>query len=403
MIQNNECGSTATARERVVANDNVASSIVLGTTLLASIACGCDVREARVAGTAVDAQTLKPLANVTITWNGQNTTTASDGAYAFTMPMGVQAVRAARKGVEVSTLVVVAHTKWMEGLPQTEDVLIPAGESDSAASGWTVNLLGADFTDVPEGDFGSGLLTTNRDGGDARFLNVASGLGQLPHWSADGQLLYFADLEAAGHVLRHDVSTNTTRPVTCDGFAPSTIAMLCVSPDGDTAVVSNSDRTVLLRNLNGECSARAVERAFTPVDPPRCSFGPDGKTYVAAKRDSKSPNQRAGQLQVLDAGAGGVTPDAIDWVSDWNVNHPRVLADGRLLVERTRDDDQRETWLLDLATQTSSRVSDTPGPVDLVDGKLYYISEDRSLRVRVLDSGREAVLVNGAVFASPAP
>lgn len=95
-----------------------------------------------------------------------------------------------------------------------------------------------------------------------------------------------------------------------------------------------------------------------------------------------------------------------------NLNYPRVLPGGRLLVERTlverllvehTEDDQRETSLLDLTTQTSTQVSDTPAPVDLVDGKLYYISEDRALRVRVLDSGREATLVNGAVFATPMP
>lgn len=112
------------------------------------------------------------------------------------------------------------------------------------------------------------------------------------------------------------------------------------------------------------------------------------------------------QLQLLERpNGGGGSPGP-------NLNYPRVLPDGRLLVERTlverllaehTGDDQRETWLLDLATQTSSQVSDTPAPIDLVDGKLYYISEDRALRVRLLDSGREATLVNGAVFATPMP
>lgn len=403
MNQNNEHTRAADARERTLASTNVATYIVLGSALLASIACGCDVREARVAGTAVDAQTLKPLSNVTITWNGQSTTTASDGAYAFTMPVGVQALHASRKGAAFSTLVVVAHTKWMEGLPQTYDVLIPAEESESAAAGWTVAFLGADFTDVPEGDFGSGLLTTNRDGGDARFLELTSGFAQLPQWSADGQLLYFADIEAPGHVFRHDVAANTTKPLNCDGFTPSDISMLCVSPDGDTAVVSTSDRTVVLSHLNGECDARAVAREFVPADPPRCSFDQNGNAYVAAKRDPKSPSGREGQLQVLDTRAETATPTAMSWVSDWNLNYARVLPDGRLLVERKSDDDQRETWLLDLAAQTSSQVSDTPAPVDLADEKLYYISDGRALRVRLLDSGREATLVNGAVFATPMP
>src|SRR5688572_4624591 len=79
-------------------------------------ACGRELPEAPVAGTALDAATLKPLSGVQIRWGDQTTTTGKDGAYTFTMPLGIQELHVSRGDVTFSTLVLVAHTKWQQGL-----------------------------------------------------------------------------------------------------------------------------------------------------------------------------------------------------------------------------------------------------------------------------------------------
>lgn len=131
--------------------------------------CGCELPTARVAGTARNARTLQPLAGVEIEWQGQRVTTNSDGEYAFTMPVGVQELRVSHQEVEFSTIVVVTHTKWKQGLTQEQDVLVPARVSKERW--WSVSFLPADFKAF-EGDVGSGLLVTNADGSPVQFLDL---------------------------------------------------------------------------------------------------------------------------------------------------------------------------------------------------------------------------------------
>lgn len=188
----------------------------------------------------------------------------------------------------------------------------------------------------------------------------------------------------------------------CSGFMPFSVNALCVTPDGDTGLVSNNDRPVLLRHPNGECAAQPLSN-FALVSPAGCAFDDAGHVYVVTRvPGGTGPTTRThGQLQVIDTRDATPTARAIEWLTSWRVNHPLVLDDGRLLLERTGSDAEVETVVVDLTQQAFTRLSNTGAPVGLVDDRLYYIANDRALRVRLLDSEREATLVNGAVFATP--
>lgn len=360
-------------------------------------ACGWELPKARVAGKARDARTLRPLAGVDIRWQDQRITTNADGTYAFTMPIGVQELRVSHQGVAFSSVVVVAHTKWKQGLQQEQDVLVPARVSKERA--FSVSFLAADFKDF-EKRVGSGVLVTNADGGDAEFLRLDSPPAQLPHWDETGTLLYVADVEAKGRTWRHDTTTNTTSAVMCSGFVPSGVNALCIAPDGDTGLVSTNDQTLILRHLNGACTAHPLP-GFMPAIPARCAFDGAGQVYVVARVAARTATRNQGQLHVIDTRAPTPTPRAVEWLKTWNVNHPVVLADGRLLLERTNAAGELETGVVSLITETFDALSNTGSPVQLKGDRLYYIANERALRVRLLDSGREATLVNGAEFAIP--
>lgn len=391
--------STMTDEGAMVRRDtNILWRCVAVTAWLSSMGCcACELPEAKVAGRAVDAETLEPLADVRIEWNGESKTTGKDGVYTFTMPVGVQELRVSHGDAQFSTLVVVGHSKWKQGLAQVQDVLVRNTVPTSRA--FTLNFLGADFNDV-EQDFASGLLATNVDGGGAAFLKVANHLSQLPQWDAPAKVLYFADLEANGRVFRHDTHEGVTTPVACAGFEPSGVNMLCVAPDGDTALVSTNDQNLVLRHLNGGCTSEPIGDEFVPPTPARCSFDAQGYAYVVTRRASANNLGRGvGELRALDARAPAPSLKPIAWLSDWNVNHPTILPDGQLLLERSSgpgDEQRRETLLVNLQTETFTKLSETEAPVTLVGDRLYFIANERALRVRLLSNGNEATLINAA-------
>src|SRR5690606_6943067 len=177
-------------------------------------------------------------------------------------------------------------------------------------------------------------------------------------------------------------------------------------PDGDTALVSTGKQKLVLRGMNGTCSAHGIGGALVPSTPARCSFDEHGNAFVSARTRDTTHGQLRGQLQVIQTHGADLSPRVVDWVRDWNINYPRVMPDGQLLLERTQQQvasHSLESWLLDLAQHTAVKISDTPAPVYLAERRLYYMAKERALRVRLLESGAEATLVNGAVFAAPGP
>lgn len=364
--------------------------------------CSCELPESKVAGRALDAETLEPLANVRIEWNGQSRTTGATGEYSFSLPVGIHELRVSHGDARYSTLLVVGHTKWMEGLAQAQDLLVREKETTTRA--FTLNFLGADFNGVAQNP-ASGLLGTNLDGAHGAFLPVTGELLQLPQWDAHASILYSADIEAKGRLYRHDVAKQTTTAVECAGFQPSGVTLFCLSPDGNTALVGTNEQNLVLRNLKGECTSEPIGKPFSPVTPARCAFDEAGQAYVVTRRsDKESARRDAGELKVLDTRAAAPAPQAVAWLSDWDVNYPSILPDGQLLLERSGsagEPDAPETLLVNLQTQSFSTISKTEAPVTLMGDRLYYIARERALRVRLLSSGKEATLVNGAVFATP--
>ncbi len=260
--------STVTDEGAMVRRDtNILWRYVAVTAWLSSMGCcACELPEAKVAGRAVDAETLEPLADVRIEWNGESKTTGKDGAYTFTMPVGVQELRVSHGDAQFSTLVVVGHSKWKQGLAQVQDVVVRNMVPTSRA--FTLNFLGADFNDV-EQDFASGLLATNVDGGGAAFLKVANHLSQLPQWDAPAKSPLFR--RSRGQRTR----VPSRHPRRCD----------------------HARRVCGFRTIRGEHVVRCPGWGYRACFYQRPEFGvapPERRVYVRAnRRRIRSPDPRA--------------------------------------------------------------------------------------------------------------